>query len=176
MAPSRCRGRDTVKTRLSITVVTSSSYRPTVHDKGPTFVQDTASLPNMGWPYRFLNLDEAERHARRHTLDRYASYAQLSSLIPVALVLLYRIGRWAAKSAASRKGSYNAIPNSPALKFERQSERGAWQTQINKLRWWLAGDFHLFGQLYGQRDQWVFGGLWTIWLLFLCIAETGQGE
>jgi hypothetical protein len=129
----------------------------------------------MGWPYKFITLDEADRHARRLTLDRYASYAQLSSLIPVALVLLYRIARWSAKSAASR-GSYNAIPNSPALKFERESERGVWRTQYNKLRWWLAGDLHLFGQLYGQRDQWVFGGLWTAWLLFLCIAETGQGE
>jgi len=155
-----------------------SSYidRPTVRDQGPgpTFIQDIPSLPQMGWPYKFLNLDEAERHARRLTLDRYASYAQLSSLIPVALVLLYRIGRWAAKSARSR-GSYNAIPNSPALKFERQSERGGWRTQLNKLRWWLAGDVRLFGQLYGQRDQWVFGGLWMMWLLFLCIAETGEG-
>lgn len=129
----------------------------------------------MGWPYQFLNLDEAERQARRLTLDRYASYAQLSSLVPVALVILYRIGRWAAKSGASRHGSYNAVPNSPALKFERQSG-GGWQTQINKLKWWLGGEVHLFGHLYGHRDQWVFGGLWTIWLLFLCIAETGQGE
>ncbi|KAH8903305.1 ferric reductase like transmembrane component [Coniochaeta sp. PMI_546] len=127
----------------------------------------------MGWPYQFINLDEAERHARRLTLDRYASYALLSDLLPVVLVLLYRIGCWVVKSAGSRKGYYNAIPNSPALKFERQSETGAWRTQINKIRWWLSGDVQLFGQLYGQRDQWVFGGLWTVWLLFLCVAETG---
>ena len=128
----------------------------------------------MGWPYHFLDLDQADKHARRLTLDRYAGYAQLSSLIPVVVVLLYRIGRWAARSAASRKGSYNAIPNSPLLKFERRSA-GGWETQINKLKWWLGGEVQLFGQLYGHRDQWVFGGLWTIWLLFLCIAETGQG-
>lgn len=130
----------------------------------------------MGWPYRFLNIDEAEKHARRLTLDRYASYALLSTLVPVALVLLYRVGRWTLKSAASRRGSYNAIPNSPALKFERQSDTGVWKTQINKLRWWLSGDVRLFGQLYGQRDQWAFGCLWTLWLLLLCVAETGQGE
>ncbi|KAB5518715.1 ferric reductase like transmembrane component-domain-containing protein [Coniochaeta sp. 2T2.1] len=128
----------------------------------------------MGWPYQFLNLDEAERNARRLTLDRYASYAQLSSLIPIALVLLYRAARWAAKAANSRRGAYDAIPNSPALKFERETNSGGWKAQVNKLRWWLAGDVELFGQLHGQRDQWVFGGLWTIWLLYLCTAETGQ--
>jgi hypothetical protein len=130
----------------------------------------------MGWPYQFLTLDETERHARRVTLDRYAGYAQLSSFIPVVLFLLFRIARWAAKSAASRKGSYDAVPNSPALKFQRESTWSGWQTQVNKLRWWLAGDVYLFGQLSGQRDQWIFGGVWTIWLLFLCVAETGQGE
>lgn len=130
----------------------------------------------MGWPYHFLTLDEAEKHARRLALDRYAGYAQLSSLIPVALVLLYRIGRWAARSAASRKESYNAVPNSPTLKFGRESETESWQTRMNQLRWWLADDVRLAGQWYGQRDQWVFGGLWTAWLLFLCVAETGQGE
>ena len=130
----------------------------------------------MGWPYQFLNLDEAERHARRLTLDRYASYAQLSSLVPIAAVLLYRAGWWAAKAANSRKGAYDAIPNSPALKFERETSCRGWKAQVNMLRWWLAGDVELFRQLYGQRDQWLFGGLWTTWLLYLCIAETGQGE
>lgn len=130
----------------------------------------------MGWPYHFISVNEAEKHARRLTLDRYASYAHLSSLTPLALVLLYRIGRWAAKTAASRNDSYKAIPDAATPKFRRESVEGTWETRINKLRWWLAGDVHLAGQWYGQRDQWIFGGLWTAWLLFLCIAETGQGE
>lgn len=33
----------------------------------------------------------------------------------------------------------------------------------------------MFGQLTGQRDTWIFGTAWTIWLLYLCVAETGQG-
>lgn len=129
----------------------------------------------MGWPYRFLTLDEAERHARRQVLDRYAGYSQLSVLIPVALFLLFRAGRWAVKAAGDRKGSYDAIPNSPALKVQRQSTWGALQIRVDRVKWWLGGDVYLFGQFRGQRDQWIFGGAWLAWLLFLCVAETGQG-
>jgi hypothetical protein len=130
----------------------------------------------MGWPYEFVNLDEQQKHARRLALDRYAAYSQLSVLIPVGVFLFYRIAIWAAKAATSRRGSYDAIPNSPQLKRQRQSAWSVLQTQIDKIKWWLGEDVYLFGQLSGQRDVWIFGTVWMVWTLFLCVAETGQGE
>lgn len=131
----------------------------------------------MGWPYQFLSLDQAERHARREVLNRYAAYAQLSALLPVTLFLLCRIASWARKSAAEgRRGSYGVIPNSPSLKVQRRTAWGAWSTQARKLGWWLRDDIYIFGRLYGQRDQWIFGSLWASWMLVLCVVGTGHGK
>ncbi|KAK1766434.1 hypothetical protein QBC33DRAFT_541034 [Phialemonium atrogriseum] len=129
----------------------------------------------MGWPYQFLSLDQAERHARREVLNRYAAYAQLSALLPVTLFLLCRIASWARKSVAEgRRGSYGVIPNSPSLKVQHRTAWGAWSTQARKLGWWLRDDIYIFGRLYGQRDQWIFGSLWAAWMLVLCVVGTGH--
>lgn len=131
----------------------------------------------MGWPYQFITLGAEEKHARRQALDRYATYAQLSALLPLALFLLYRVASRARRALArGRDGSYAAVPNSPSLKIQRQTAWGAWSTQIRKLNWWLRDDVYIFGQLYGQRDQFLFGSLWTAWLLVLCVVGTGNGN
>lgn len=131
----------------------------------------------MGWPYHFLNLGEAEKHARRETINSYAAYAQLSALVPVALFLLYRLASWARKSLVnSRNGSYDAIPNSPSLKVQRGTTWGSWDTRMQKLRWWLGDEVYIFGRSYGQRDQWVFGSLWAVWMSVMCVVETGHGK
>lgn len=131
----------------------------------------------MGWPYKFISLTADERHARRETLDRYAAYAQLSALLPVALFLFYRLASWARKAVEEgRGGSYGAVPTSPSLKMQRQTAWGAWRIRIGQLRWWLRDDVYIFGQFCGQRDQLLFGSLWTAWLLVLCVVETGHGN
>lgn len=130
----------------------------------------------MGWPYEFLTLDEQQKHARRLALDKYAAYAQLSVLVPVGLFLLCRLAVWAAKAATARRGSYDAIPNSPQLKRQRESAWIKLRIQVDKVKWWLGEDVYLFGQLSGQRDVWILGTAWMVWLLYLCVAETGQGE
>ncbi|KAK3689876.1 ferric reductase like transmembrane component-domain-containing protein [Podospora appendiculata] len=124
----------------------------------------------MAWPYHFLDLSEEEKHSRRLALDQYASYAQLSALLPVAVVLLYR----AAWALQSRKGAYAAIPNSPSLKAQRRGGLAAWRSRIRILKWWLGGDVLMFGGVWGQRDQWIVGALWLFWLLLLCILDTRQ--
>lgn len=131
----------------------------------------------MGWPYQFISLSAEERHARREVLDRYATYAQLSALLPVAVYLVFRLASWAKTTlAANRDGSYAAVPNSPGLKVQRQTVWGAWSTRLRKLRWWLGDDVYLFGRRYGQRDQLLFGSLWAAWLLVLCVVDTGNGN
>ena len=129
-----------------------------------------------GWPYSFEALPKELRRGRRLTLDRYGQYAQLLVLLPVVVALLFRISGWASRAAKDRYRAYEAIPDSPSLKSERQSVRGAWATRLRQARWWLGGDVFMFDQHWGQRDQWIFGTAWFAMLLSLCFPETGKGE
>ncbi|KAK1783291.1 ferric reductase like transmembrane component-domain-containing protein [Copromyces sp. CBS 386.78] len=120
----------------------------------------------MDWPYQFLNLSQAEVHARRLSLDRYALYAQLSALIPIGLIWLYQTVN---KSSSSRqKRDYTAVPSSDS--FNTRKQGNGW----SKLRWWLGEDVVAFGEVLGQRDQWAGGIFWAVWLLVLCVAGTGR--
>ncbi|KAK3346764.1 ferric reductase NAD binding domain-containing protein [Lasiosphaeria hispida] len=121
----------------------------------------------MGWPYHFVVLSEAEKLVRREALDRYAIYAQLSALLPIAVALLYRI------ATSGRQDSYSAIPSSPTLKSQRSSSAGGWALRTQKLQWWLGEDFVPGGKL-GQRDQWIIGVFWAFWMVSLSVLGTGD--
>ncbi|KAI0517852.1 ferric reductase like transmembrane component [Xylaria bambusicola] len=128
----------------------------------------------MSWPYQFLDLDQAQKQARRHALDRYGLIAQLSALVPVALFLLYRLAAWGiARATGSDGGNYAAVPNSPVLKRHRLSTVGSWRSRARKLAWWF-GDDVVLGWNWGPRDQIILGTAWTIWLLILCVVGTGK--
>ncbi|KAK3376717.1 ferric reductase like transmembrane component [Lasiosphaeria ovina] len=123
----------------------------------------------MGWPYRFLDLTETEKHLRRLALDQYASYAQLSSLLPLCLAILYRIiQQWDTKEGTSRQGV------SPLLRAQSQKADGVRASQVRKVQWWLGEEVLIFGSSWGQRDQWLVGLLWGSWLLLLCVLDTGH--
>lgn len=130
----------------------------------------------MGWPWRFYHLDEAGKHLRRQTLDRYAGYAQLSAFVPIVLFLLIRVGLWALKTIGARRGSYDAIPASPLRKAHRQSPLGNWEARFRRLQWWLEDDVVFLGQTWGRKDEWVFGLAWASWMMLLSVLETGDGE
>ncbi|KAL2258148.1 hypothetical protein VTK26DRAFT_8653 [Humicola hyalothermophila] len=129
----------------------------------------------MAWPnYQILELSPVEKQARRQALDKYAILAQFSALVPPALVLLCRLAKWAVAAKAKSKRTYSAVPSSPVLKTRRQSGLGSWSVRLRRARWWLGEDVVAFGTVLGQRDQWVVGLLWTLWLLLLCVLETGD--
>ncbi|KAI1331529.1 ferric reductase like transmembrane component [Xylariaceae sp. FL0255] len=128
----------------------------------------------MSWPYQFIDLDEAQSHARRLSLDRHGLIAQLSALVPVAVVLAYRGYRWATlKVVASEGGEYAAVPSSPGAKELRLSRTGKWEIRARKLIWWLGDEIVFLGTSWGTRDQMVGGAAWFLWLLFLCTQGTG---
>lgn len=138
----------------------------------------------MAWPdYQFLTLSEEEKALRRASLDRYALLAQLSAVVPCLLVLLYRVGLWvwSKRRLASvpwhlRNGAeYDAIPDSPALKTRRLSGAGTAKGTWRKAVWWLGEDVAFAGMGWGQRDLWLGGAAWTLWLLVLCVVGTGTG-
>lgn len=114
----------------------------------------------MGWlTYHFLDLSPPEKQDRRQTLDRYALYAQLSALVPLAVVLLYRLGKlishasWLGFSARKTGRRYEAVPGSPVLKERRLSSVGVWAVRSRRARWWLGEDVVLAGLVLGQRDR-----------------------
>ncbi|KAI0201361.1 ferric reductase like transmembrane component [Astrocystis sublimbata] len=136
----------------------------------------------MGWPWEFVDLDDAQKLARRHTLDRYGLIAQLSALVPVALFLLYRLVAWSvARLSGAGRGSYAAVPeipdvppNSPTLKRERLSPVGSWSASARKVAWWFGDDVVFLGWNWGPRDQIIAAVAWSGWLLGLCVVGTGK--
>ncbi|KAI1174471.1 ferric reductase like transmembrane component [Nemania sp. FL0916] len=129
----------------------------------------------MGWPWHFVDLDTSQLHARRLALDRYGLIAQLSTLAPVLLFLLYRLASWGvARVTGSSRGAYAALPGSPTSKRQRLTTVGAWSQGARKVLWWFGEDVVVLGWNWGQRDQLVAGVLWAMWLLFLCVVGTGN--
>lgn len=129
----------------------------------------------MSWPWKFVDLDDDGKQLRRHNLDKYAGYAQISAFGPIFLVLVYRLAIWALKAFSSKRTAYAEVPQSPARKIRRQTGLGAWEARHLLLQWWLGGEVVLFGQPWGRRDEWVFGLAWGLWMLVLSLLETGDG-
>lgn len=130
----------------------------------------------MAWPYSFLDLDEAAKHARRQALDWYGILAHGSVLVVLALVLLYRLGAFLVNKLKRNQTEYAALPGSPGLKRQRQKTSGTWAAAGRKAAWWLEEDVRCLGQNWGQRVEFIFGSIWTLWLLFLCVNGTGDGK
>ncbi|KAI1488474.1 ferric reductase like transmembrane component [Biscogniauxia mediterranea] len=129
----------------------------------------------MGWPYQFVALDADGKQARRHSIDRHAAYAQLSAFLPVCLFLLYRLAAWLVrKTLSSDRVAYSAVPDSPGLKKQRHTLSGYCATWLRRVSWWLGDDVLFLGQNWGRRDQLIAGVGWTVWLLFLCVVNTGS--
>ncbi|ROW07211.1 hypothetical protein VMCG_03883 [Cytospora schulzeri] len=128
----------------------------------------------MGWPWKFVDLDDDAKDLRRQTLDRYAGYAQLSAFVPIVLFLLFRLIFWTLKTIEARRGSYNAIPASPSRKALRESSLGTWEARFRRLQWWLEDDAVFLGRTWGRKDEWVFGLAWGSWMVLLSVLETGD--
>ncbi|KAI3401115.1 hypothetical protein diail_261 [Diaporthe ilicicola] len=128
----------------------------------------------MGWPWSFVSLDKAEIALRRQTLNKYAGIAQLSAFIPVLLFLVYRLVSRAITAFEAKKGAYDAIPESPLRKVRRQGPLGVWESRYRQLQWWLGDDVVFLGQTWGQKDEWVFGLAWGVWMTILSVSGTGD--
>lgn len=132
----------------------------------------------MGWPYAFLtDLSDDAKAQRRESLSHYASIAHYYSFFPAALFLLIRL-ILLVKSRIERKrrGRYSSIPGSPISKAQRLTNLGELKTKWTRLIWWLGEDVFILGESWGQRDEWIFGGAYTLWLLALSIIGTGNGS
>ncbi|KAH6653796.1 ferric reductase like transmembrane component [Truncatella angustata] len=128
----------------------------------------------MDWPWDFLTLSDAEKQARRVSLDRHAGYSQLSALVPIVLFFLVRFVSWLTAKYAARKPTYDAVPGSPVAKYKREHTSNFWSATARRISWWLKDDVVFAGQSLGRRDTLLYGTAYTFWLLFLCCQGTGR--
>ena len=132
----------------------------------------------MWWPWEFISLTEDEHHTRRLALDSYASLAHYSAFLPVAAFLVFRLSLRILKGlkfGVNDQGSYQQVPRSPLAKALRQSQSGELSQRWRKFTWWMGDDVYFAGQHWGQRDEWLAGLGWTVWLSILCVVGTGKG-
>ncbi|KAF2101843.1 hypothetical protein NA57DRAFT_64528 [Rhizodiscina lignyota] len=128
----------------------------------------------MAFGYAFLDLTKEDKLDRRHLLDLYASIAQISAVAILVLLQLRFIASWALTRFAVAPDS--EMPSSPYLKAEKQNRHSLsflrrFSLFSRQVQWWM-GEEVIRG--WGTRGEWVGGALWTLWLLFLCVNQTGQ--
>ena len=126
----------------------------------------------MAYPYHFIDLSKELKAERRELLDLYGVYAQLSALAPIIILQLYRLGVWFYTARSRSKVDYSEVPSSPSLKRRRDSPTGTVVQKWRKVVWWLGGEV---APGWGIRGRLIGAGVWTVWLLFLCVHRTGDG-
>lgn len=133
------------------------------------------------WPYEFITLNDEEKHLRRESLAYHAAIAHYSLIAPLAALLLLKLVRIGVSRVypgvgGGGGGAYQRVPSSPTIKAHRDGVAAGLLVRWNKLVWWVSDDVLVFGQVWGQRDQWIFGSVWMLWLLTLSVVGTGKGE
>lgn len=135
----------------------------------------------MGWQYEFVSLTSDEKRARRDVLDWYGFIAHCSALAPVIVVGLIHLARLVYRYMTGTlrglggQGTYAEIPNSPAVKAQGSTTTGVLRTRWSQFQWWMGDEIRFCSMSWGRRADWILGLVWTLWLLFLCLFQTGTG-
>lgn len=122
--------------------------------------------------YSFETLTKEQQHQRREVLDRYGFAAQWSVLFIFALFQLGFAVAWVLRS-----GLVHDQPKSPSLTKRTEGKLG-WlrrtKSACDNMLWWMRKDV-IKGWKWGTRGEWTGATIWTVWLLYLCVADTGKG-
>ncbi|KAK8169974.1 ferric reductase like transmembrane component-domain-containing protein [Phyllosticta citrichinensis] len=118
--------------------------------------------------YEFVDLDKAATVARRQSLDLYASIAQWSILPILALIQLSFLLQWTiTKCAREAPRSPHPQPMTIGRSTWVNRTRESW----TKFRWWADEPLR---NGWFTRGETMLAGVWTVWLLFLCVYQTGN--
>ncbi|KAG9884739.1 hypothetical protein KCU94_g18035, partial [Aureobasidium melanogenum] len=127
--------------------------------------------------WHFLDLNHDQKLERRRLLDLYGALAQVSALLPLALLQLYFFAIWFHRKWL-RKHDADAIPSSPHLKKKQldafNGSAAGFQSFRNKAIWWMGDDFDIWGSRVTNGEI-VSGVVWTAWLIFLSCIQTQGG-
>jgi hypothetical protein len=123
--------------------------------------------------YYFETLTEEQKHQRREYLDWYGFVAQWSVLVVFAL---FQLSFFVSRMMDS--GLKHERPKSPSFTKGSVGKLG-WLRKVRslstKIKWWMSKDVAR-RQDWGTRGEWVGATVWTGWLLYLCVAQTGNGK
>lgn len=130
----------------------------------------------MALGYSFMStLDESQREQRRQLLDYYATVAQISFLAVLVAIRIYFTLSWLENKWLS--GREDARPSSPYVKHKRLALSASWSIRARgywqRWRWWLGEPVSIG---WGTTGEWLAGGVWMAWLLFLCCVNTAPGK
>ncbi|KAL9001059.1 MAG: hypothetical protein Q9188_005550 [Gyalolechia gomerana] len=129
----------------------------------------------MRFLYSFTSPDEAQLQQRRHSLDIYGQFAQVSILFPLICYHLPSLFRFLQNKfrlfLSPRKTKEHASPFVSSF-----DESSLAPQQISKSSWprvrWLLDEEILPG--WGTWRVLLIATLWTIWLFLLAIRDTGD--
>ncbi|KAH7392119.1 ferric reductase like transmembrane component-domain-containing protein [Phaeosphaeria sp. MPI-PUGE-AT-0046c] len=121
--------------------------------------------------YYFETLDHDQKHQRREYLDWYGFVAQWSVLVVFVLFQVIFFLAWTVRS-----GLKYEQPKSPSFTKGSSSKLG-WLRRLQgvstTIKWWMGKDI-IRGWDWGSRGEWIGAIVWTVWLLYLCVAKTGH--
>lgn len=128
----------------------------------------------MGFLYGFVSLDQAQLARRRQLLDNYGQFAQISGLIIplLAFQISFAVRFVLKKIQNSKHGQRMKEHQSPRVSAFPKSIAKPSDFYWARFRWAL--DEPMFVG-WGTRREWLFGALWTMWLLLLVVKDTGDG-
>ncbi|KAH8174766.1 ferric reductase like transmembrane component domain-containing protein [Sarocladium implicatum] len=133
----------------------------------------------MAWPYAFLDLNDAEKALRRESLNHYALVAHWSAFAPIPIYLVFQVVQKVVRKRLQptengSRGDYQRVPGSPLAKAKQMTASGELATKWRKLKWWMGEEVYFLGNYRGERDMWILGTAWMMWLLTLCVVGTGK--
>jgi len=130
----------------------------------------------MGFIYSFVTLDEAQLKRRRQLLDSYASIAQFSALVPlIAIYISYYLPSLSSKLFNSLSSRQPKERQSPRVSRFTRPVASFWIVKWRRLSWYLDDEIIKERDGWGTKREWVVVGVWTLWLLVLVFANTGNG-
>ena len=128
----------------------------------------------MGYPYHFVDLSDEQSARRRHLLDSYGQFAQLSILL-VPLIYYLILGLRLIASRVWRHQRYEPVKQhaSPTISKFVQNRVDVGGSRWARIQWALGEEV---SDGWGTRQEWLIAGLWAVWLGVLATRDTGDGK
>ncbi|EME48480.1 hypothetical protein DOTSEDRAFT_162020 [Dothistroma septosporum NZE10] len=124
--------------------------------------------------YHFVDLTEGQKLQRRDLLDGYGLIAQVSVVVPLLALQVYRVSVWA--QLRLFRTDVLQTPSSPYVKASRLGHglNAQGKARWRKFLWWCGDSVEYAGLHLGTRGEILGAGIWTLWLLLLSFMQTGD--
>lgn len=122
--------------------------------------------------YYFETLDDKQKHQRREYLDWYGFAAQWSVVVMMNLFQIGFFVAWVLRSSLKHDR-----PKSPSFNKRPDGKLGwlrSLQSVCNRTLWWMRKDV-ISNWNWGTRGECIGATGLSVWLLYLCVANTGRG-